>query len=651
MAPQAGDGDGTGGAPQPVPVPLPPGASGIPHGGPAGAAVPSGFALGGQWDACPPSASLAAAAEAAAGPGWRCDGLTRDQMTGLLRQWQALESWAAAGKLGVLRAMIRDEDQPLPGGSYRGGLPEGWTKSLTYEVAAALAISVTSAENLMWLGWDLQARLPRTGELLASGELTLPKARAIGQAFGPLTDENAAAAEAMIIPQLPGKTHSQAAALAAQAAITVDPESATRRREEAERTKARVLMFREESGASGLSGRDLPTDQVLAAHSRVCERAAEYQDSGAFGEARTDQLRATAYLDLINGVPAAARIAAGHLATGSEPGTVASKAHETADAEPGNGDLDRRPTSDEPGSDDPRDDAPGGGWPPGGSPPSSGTAGAKGATGATGATGASSSSPRLTDLVLPLATLLGLAERPGEGHGLGPLDPQLCRDLAAAAIASPQTRLCITVTDDNGIAVGHGCARLARRNGSASGPGNLPDLYEGLALPARIQLTITASRLKRLAEAAGPPGRPAWRFSRDDNPGPPGGYGRWRLTLPGGRQLTATLEPMPTFGCDHRHETHAYQPGDTLRHLVQVRDGECTFPPCSRHARETDFEHALPYDKGGRTCACNAGSRSRQCHRVKQSPGWNLTQPKPGWHEWTTPTGRSYTQGPKRYPV
>jgi hypothetical protein len=30
-------------------------------------------------------------------------------------------------------------------------------------------------------------------------------------------------------------------------------------------------------------------------------------------------------------------------------------------------------------------------------------------------------------------------------------------------------------------------------------------------------------------------------------------------------------------------------------------------------------------------------------------PGWTLTQPKPGWHVWTTPTGRSYTQEPWRY--
>ena len=111
------------------------------------------------------------------------------------------------------------------------------------------------------------------------------------------------------------------------------------------------------------------------------------------------------------------------------------------------------------------------------------------------------------------------------------------------------------------------------------------------------------------------------------------------------------LDPVPTFECDHRYQTNHYQPSDRLRHLVQIRDGTCTFPPCNRHARESDFEHALPYDQGGRTCACNAGARSRACHRVKQSPGWNVTQPTPGWHRWQTPAGRVYTQEPKRYPA
>jgi hypothetical protein len=296
--------------------------------------------------------------------------------------------------------------------------------------------------------------------------------------------------------------------------------------------------------------------------------------------------------------------------------------------------------------------------------------------------------------VLPLATLLGLGELPGEGYGLGPLDPGLCRELGAAAIGSPWSRLCVTVTDADGIAIGHGCARPARRaaryNGSPgvtglgspsdqSGPGvpglrsrfdqsgqGQADCAMALALPARVQLTITAGLLAELDGATGPPGTPGtqgtpgqpslpgrspWSLIRADDLGPPGGFGNWALALPDGRRLAVGLEPVPTFDCDHRHESRAYQPNDMLRHMVQVRDGECTFPPCSRHARETDFEHAVPFDKGGRTCGCNAGARSRACHRVKQSAGWNVTQPRPGWHQWTTPEGRTYTQGPKRYPV
>ena len=273
--------------------------------------------------------------------------------------------------------------------------------------------------------------------------------------------------------------------------------------------------------------------------------------------------------------------------------------------------------------------------------------------------------------MVPLATLLGLAERPGESQGLGPLDPALCRELAAAAAASPHSLLCVTVTGPKGIAIGHGCARpqrgkagrtakadIVEEAASRGSPGRAVDFGAASAalasLPARVNLTITADRLAELLRqptAVGPPGRPSWTFTRDGDQGPPGGYGTWTLTLPDGRNLTAELEPVPTLDCDHRHESHAYQPNDKLRHLVQVRDGTCTFPPCSRPARESDFEHATPYHKGGRTCGCNAGARSRACHQVKQSPGWIVTQPRPGWHQWQTPSGRIYIRGPKRYPV
>ena len=111
------------------------------------------------------------------------------------------------------------------------------------------------------------------------------------------------------------------------------------------------------------------------------------------------------------------------------------------------------------------------------------------------------------------------------------------------------------------------------------------------------------------------------------------------------------LDTVPTYTCDHRYETRAYQPGDKLRHLVQVRDGTCTFPPCSRHARESDFEHAQPYHQGGKTCTCNAGARSRACHRVKQTTGLVGHPAETGLAPVDNPAGRVYIQEPWRYPA
>jgi hypothetical protein len=49
-------------------------------------------------------------------------------------------------------------------------------------VALALSMPAVSADRLMWLAWDLQARLPEIGELLAAGALTVAKAKAVNEA-------------------------------------------------------------------------------------------------------------------------------------------------------------------------------------------------------------------------------------------------------------------------------------------------------------------------------------------------------------------------------------------------------------------------------------------------------------------------------------
>ena len=221
-------------------------------------------------------------------------------------------------------------------------------------------------------------------------------------------------------------------------------------------------------------------------------------------------------------------------------------------------------------------------------------------------------------LTVPLATLSGLADRPGELAGLGPVDPWLARDLAGAAARNPKTTWCVTVTDEQGHAVGHGCARPGPKN-------------------------------HRKRAGPGPPGFSFTPASRD---GPPGGYGTWRLSTPGpGPDLIVTLEPITTDPCDHRHQAAGHDPGVKLRHLSQVRHATCTSPICRRPAAQCDHEHNTAYEAGGRTCLCNTGPKCRHDHRLKQHPGWTVGQLPDGTFRWTTPSGRTYTTEPTRYPI
>ena len=221
-------------------------------------------------------------------------------------------------------------------------------------------------------------------------------------------------------------------------------------------------------------------------------------------------------------------------------------------------------------------------------------------------------------LTVPLVTLTGLAGRPGELSGLGPVDPWLARDLAAAAAANPKTTWCLTVTGNQGHALGHGCAR---------------------------------PEPKTHRQRAGP-GPPGFRFTPASRDGPPGGYGTWRLRTPGpGPGLIITLDPVTTDPCDHRHETSRHDPGARLRHLSQVRHATCTSPVCRRPAAQCDHEHNTAYEAGGRTCLCNTGPKCRHDHRLKQHPRWKVDQLPDGTFRWTTPSGRSYDTEPTRYPI
>ena len=184
----------------------------------------------------------------------------------------------------------------------------------------------------------------------------------------------------------------------------------------------------------------------------------------------------------------------------------------------------------------------------------------------------------------------------------------------------------MTVTDEHGHAVGHGCARPEPKS-----PGNARD-------PAR-----RADRPRPGRPGGSPSPRPA-RTARPAGTAPGGCAPR------GPPDLIVTLDPITT-DCDHRFQAKGHDPGVKLRHLSQVRHATCTSPVCRRPAAQCDFEHNTPYEAGGRTCLCNGGPKCRHDHRLKQHPRWKVDQLPDGTFRWTTPSGRNYTTEPTRYPI
>ena len=130
--------------------------------------------------------------------------------------------------------------------------------------------------------------------------------------------------------------------------------------------------------------------------------------------------------------------------------------------------------------------------------------------------------PRHTSPPVPVRPA---ARRAGSPAGLGPVDPWLARDLAAAAARNPKTTWCVTVTDQHGHAVGHGCARPEPKGSkNRTGPGP-------------------------------PPGRAGFSFTPASRDGPPGGFGTWRLRVPGGGpDLIVAIDSLATQDCEHRYE-------------------------------------------------------------------------------------------------
>jgi hypothetical protein len=100
---------------------------------------------------------------------------------------------------------------------------------------------------------------------------------------------------------------------------------------------------------------------------------------------------------------------------------------------------------------------------------------------------------------------------------------------------------------------------------------------------------------------------------------------RWLKTDPDTGQMVDLTSPR-------------YDPPESFKTFIQVRDRTCRYPGCTRRARRCDVDHRVPWPLGG-TCDDNCACLCRRHHRAKHEGGWRVRMIKPGTFEWTSPLG------------
>jgi len=606
--------------------------------GPAGA-----FATGQVLDVAPGGGALHGLAEHAAGPGDRFAGASDDELTGVICALDRVEAAACALKHAAVAEFIRRRPEPGCPSEGPAQMPGTYDEFTEDELRDALAETRDGAARILSLAYDLEVKLPGTRAAFRAGVLRHAKVEIIARATANLDAAEARAAEALVLDRAGRLTPGGLRAAIARAVLEVAPDKAVKRREDARRD-ARVQRWLEDSGNAALMGRELPPAEVLAADQRITWWATQLKKAGLDGD--MDQLRALAYMDIMLGRDSRPVVPPAQPAAGQDSRDSENRGPGSGSGEPGSGSEN---------GENGRPDAPRGGGPEGpgggGSPaPDPGEPGIPPAASVLPAGFAG----RL-HLTVPLTTLLDLAERPGEISGLGPVDPVLARELARAAAANPTTTYCLSVTDEHGHAIGHGCARPEPKSHPRPAQRDKTAPPGGPASPAGPASPGGPAPPGDHDPPGGPASRPPPRFTftASGEHGPPGGYGAWRLStgLPGQRDLLLTLDPIALDTCDHRLEASGHDPGVKLRHLAQIRHATCVAPSCRRPAQQCDFEHNIPYGAGGRSCLCNGGPTCRHDHRLKQHPGWKVEQITTGTFRRTAPSGRQYTTEPTRYPI
>ena len=565
-----------------------PGSPGPRAGSPAASGSPAGgFGAGQPLDVAPGGSALLGFAERVAGDEERLGGATDDEIIGLICALDRAEASACSLKHAAVAELIRR--RPAPGCPLEGEarMPECWEEFAADEVRWALAETRYEADAMLDLAHALEVKLPGTREAFRTGVLRRSKAEIIARATQVLDPDEARAAEAMVLGRAGRLSPGGLRAAIARAVIEVAPDKARKRREEAVRD-ARVERWPEDSGNAALAGRELPPAEVLAADQRITWWARQLKAAGLEGS--MDELRARAYLDLL-------------LDTDSRPATPCRRTPKPGRRAPA---IRANPAS-------PRQPRPDPGRHRG-----SGVIPA-------GFTGRN-------HLTVPLATLLELADRPGEIPGLGPVDPWLGPRPGPRLRRQPQDHL-VPYRHRRPGPRHRPRMRQTRAQEAPQTPGrSARNRPAGRPRPTRARVHLhprrcgrAARRIRKLAvhHRHPRPARPADRDRPDRHRRP---------------AITGSPPPVTTPGSSSGTCPRSGTP--------------CAPDPCAGVPQPGRTSSTTPRTTKAAEAACaTADPKCRHEHRLKQDPRWTVEQPTPSTFRWTTPSGRQYTTEPTRYPI
>jgi hypothetical protein len=385
-----------------------------------------GFTADGRADTMAPGPLLAMVLDTVAGPdGAGLAGLSDDQLIGFLSGARRMESrlaWAKMAALAEFASRPRRQDFAAD------------------EIAAAFRLAWLSAAGEIAYAQTVTRRLPVTFAALAAGKIDPVHVRIIEDTTSVLSDEDAALADEILAAAAQSKTYAELRRAATRLVLRLDPDAVRKRKEKARR-EARVRSFREESGNAGITGREMPSVEVLASMQHVEDRARALRDAGVPGT--WEELKVRALLDLL----------------------------QERDSRQTPGEPSANGRADDPGP-DPRGSGPGGSG--------SGSPG----HGGSGPGGPGSGGPSIgahVTITVPATAMTGDTGPAGEVDGFGILDHTDTRDLVAAAARNPATRWCVTALNPDGTAAAHVCATGPRPWGTGHDPpGPWPLTLRGL---------------------------------------------------------------------------------------------------------------------------------------------------------------------------